>query len=341
MNKIQFKPANHSYLINDDNEYRPVLNVIPDFPPERFSLIYLYNDRKDYGENSIYQVMVKPNDVRIGWIFPGQALFSNEHDYAEDKFFCRYAYVALYKLLESNENIDNDEMSRKVFLVIDSENTSQIQDFNIDDYIISLYSFGYTFSGKGNLFSIRNITGRKKLYLKPLSPFLKDKSRYIYTLFKDHIPNAVDEISMFVFLYQIIEILISIIFDETLRKQLNIINNTSNIDIQQEKETFLVNISEKNRIKNLFNKTSIETSHSNALSLSCELLLKAYGQNYKSTVYGNLYKVRCMLVHQCYVLDKQGLRLIGEINDSLSSVIVDMLITYNLKVSKCITANNK
>lgn len=74
-------------------EYSPVLTLDTEYNPQNFKLVILYNKRRDCTENSIYPVYVKKQ--RIGWIFPIQALLSKSHDYAENRFFLKYACVAL------------------------------------------------------------------------------------------------------------------------------------------------------------------------------------------------------------------------------------------------------
>lgn len=72
-------------------EYYPKLNLDSEYDPLQYKYLFLHNEREDYSENSIFQVYV--GEQRIGWIFPIQALLSNQHDYAANTFFLRYAYV--------------------------------------------------------------------------------------------------------------------------------------------------------------------------------------------------------------------------------------------------------
>ena len=164
-----------NFIINESDEFHSILNVKQDYPPDRFCIYYLYNEREDYGENSIYQVFIYPSNTRIGWIFPGQALISDQHDYAQDPFFLKYAYVALYKILQVYDDFGPNIICDKVLLVIDSENTDRIPGFVLEDYIISLYSYGYTFTGKGNMFSSVNKVTGKHMHLKPISNILNNK----------------------------------------------------------------------------------------------------------------------------------------------------------------------
>lgn len=135
-------------------EYYPLLNLDAEYNPRDFEYYLLRNDREDYSENSIYQVYASKE--RIGWIFPIQALMSRQHDYVKNKFFLRYAYVASCWLLE-NINCYNQKFSEIVvlsdfyddtstILVLDKENTKKINNFQLEDYTVSLYQKGYSYS---------------------------------------------------------------------------------------------------------------------------------------------------------------------------------------------------
>ena len=93
MYKIQFDQISGRYIIDGIDNYMPVIRVVSEYSPERFDMVRLNNNRRDYVENNIYQVFASPLNKRIGWIFPGQALFSSQHDYADNPFFLKYAYV--------------------------------------------------------------------------------------------------------------------------------------------------------------------------------------------------------------------------------------------------------
>ena len=58
----------------------------------------------------------------------------------------RGAFDGAFYLEDFYESSDN-------VLVLDNDNCSKIQDFNLDDYVVSLYKNGYSFTGQGNLYS--------------------------------------------------------------------------------------------------------------------------------------------------------------------------------------------
>ena len=89
----------------------------------------------------------------MGWIFPIQALLSDEHDYAENTFFLKYAYIAIYLLLN---NIDEENVRKSsevlkitdfysedaIIFVLCKSNCKQINDFCYEDYIVDLFGHG-------------------------------------------------------------------------------------------------------------------------------------------------------------------------------------------------------
>lgn len=329
MNRVHFNINNNTFVVNETVEFKPVLCVTDEYPPDRFSLTLLHNERPDFGENCIFEVYVKPENERVGWIFPRQALFSNQHDFAENRFFLKYAFVAYYKLLEMNENLCEEEIPNQVLLLIDYENAANVPGFDLDDYTASLFSYGYSFSGNGNLLPFFIDYSTKKIRLKPLAKSIDTKKAYIQELFKTHLPKASDSISTFVLLYQIIEILISIVFDESFHNLLDEINASENVDLMLKKEKLIESTSEKKRLNILFsNKASVSSENLNALGDSCVNLLSKYKQEIFESIPDRLYSVRCLLVHRCYIFDSEGIELIKSINNAFVFVVVDLLTSF-------------
>lgn len=68
-------------------------------------MCFLYNN-VGVSENSIFKLYA--DGIRIGWIFPIQSLESQEHDYVQDEFYLKYAYIVVYKLLQMAELGDRE-----------------------------------------------------------------------------------------------------------------------------------------------------------------------------------------------------------------------------------------
>ena len=317
-------------------EYCPKLNLKPDYDPSQFRYVLLHNEREDYSENSIFQVYV--GEQRIGWIFPIQALLSNQHDYIDNQFFLRYAYVAFWLLLDDIKSIDEKEISSEIFLedfyddsltilLLDNENISRLEEvFNIEYYVVSLYQYGYSRSGKGNLESQIDRPD-KRIHLKPIAKELQ-QTKYIYTLFEKEIPKTHEAFARFHTYYQIVEILISVIFEDKFKKFVNQLEKSVE-SLFDQREDLGNMILEKQRVKWLFSEyVSIPQIDKNILDERCKRLLLENGKKVGSKMADNLYSVRCLLVHNMYVLNEYSHELLEDINKAFLDVIMDILLTF-------------
>lgn len=334
------KDNNVFEIFANDNEkiaeYDPALALDAEYNPENFRLIILYNKREDCTENSIYQVLVKKQ--RIGWIFPVQALLSQDHDYAENNFFLKYAYVAICLLLEQIEDknrgafhgdfyLEDFYESSDNVLVLDNDNCSKIQGFDLDDYVVSLYKNGYSFTGQGNLYSEIDPPD-KAIKLTAQSRELNNIP-YIVELFKKQIPAEREEFAMFYTYYQIIEILISAVFEVRFKKILSHLKeDTDNLFDKRDELNEIV--SEKNRIRWLFfNYAKIGTDTKNELNTVCVELLNSCGKKISKNVAENLYQVRCLLVHKLYTLTDAKKEILQKLNYLFLDALIDIILSFD------------
>ena len=341
---FSFDAKAECFLISDGNdniiEYKPPIDVVPCYEPTHFSCVFLSNDSPACTENSIYQVYV--GSTRIGWIFPVQALFSNEHNYSGNVYFLKYAFVAYYHLLEMLDDVDNNLCpsefsvadyyeSTKCLLVRDLDNCAKINNFNFDNYVVSLFQYGYSFTGHGNLDAdFESLKDKTRLTLHAISPDLG--TQYINDLFKIHFPQLNDDVTKFYFYYQIIEMMISTVFRVKFNNLLS--------EMKEDHETLfelrddITKIaSEKRRVRILFNEfvNGLDMSLLTDLNNACAQFLK---QNQKgvseNNFYENLYSTRCFLVHKLYSLNRESDETLKNINSSFLNILIRML--YNFKI---------
>jgi len=313
----------------------PVLPLDDEHDVNNFSYELFYNE--DNFENNIFQVCV--DSQRIGWIFPINALLSSEHDYADNIYFLKYAYIATYLLIRDINSIDEKTIPQDVNLVdyydkentifvIDKENTRQIEDFNIEDYIVSLFKYGYTRNENGN-FSPSPIKGNTRLNIRPISKELSGNPN-INALFINQFSLAKDnEIIKFHICYQIIELLISKVFEHKFKSLIeNLSDNPENLfDLREDLSTIAA---EKERIKCLFHEyTSYDSFDRTELGILCKQFLELNQKNYSEAPYSNLYSVRCMLVHKLYLLNDGSYNILGKINEHLLNITIDMLFSFH------------
>ena len=338
-----------------------VLTLDSEYKPEDYSLFILKSWVLDK-ENDIFQVFDKefykePNRVRLGWIFPIQALLSNEHQYADNKHFLKYAYVAFLKLLKNQEEyttfnplfskITNNYKLTDfygediIILVLCNSPLQKIDNFQVDNYITSLYSYGYYFCQPiENLKEIdtrsdsENPTG-KKLIIQKNSPCLQ-KEDYLYRLFKDLLKNEEHHLVRFYLLYQVIELIIQIVFERKILEEIKNFNNNPDKNIRKLKEK-IDNIStEKKRVSILIN-DDVKINNPNLL-ISCNELIKLFNDDdsnekddisKKEDLGGALYDVRCLIVHQFRKLpDKILEEKLREINKEFENIVIKIILDY-------------
>jgi hypothetical protein len=338
-----FDPDNNVFELKSDDGstllYHPILRLDREYDPKQYTFHFLANDSPSCSENSIFQVYI--GQQRIGWVFPFQALLSSDHDYAKNPYFLKYAYVAtellLQKIEETNKQVEPEQFYLEDYynteyslLVLSSENTAKIPDFNLEkDYLVGLFKYGYSFSEKGN--SLANLpisTEQNRLHIKPIATALSEIPTINY-LFREQLPFANSEVMRFHLCYQIIELLIEIIFKDKFEELIAEITETPD-KLSDHKDTLSKITGEKERIKELFDRYAprTESSYRTDLDAACQKLLTASNRKVSSSYYYNLYSVRCLIVHQLYSLSKDKLEILEEINKPFLNIIMDVLFTF-------------
>ena len=340
-NSLQYEKENNVFYLQNSVgkticEFWPKLQLDSEYNPSQYRYLFLHNEREDYSENSIFQVYV--DKQRIGWIFPIQALLSDQHDYAGNKFFLRYAYVAVWLLLNNIKSENEQEISSEIFLddfydnsltllVLDNENISRLEGtFGIENYTISLYQYGYSWSGRGNLDS-QIEKPDKIIHLKSIAKELQ-QTKYIYTMFEKEIPKIQEAFARFHTYYQIVEILISIVFEDKFKIFVDRLNKSVESLFEQREELGNM-ILEKQRVKWLFAEyVSISQREKNILDEQCKKLLQENNKKVGAGMAENLYAVRCLLVHSMYTLNEYSHEILEDINKAFLEVIMEMLLTF-------------
>ena len=340
-NSLQYEKENNVFYLQNSVgkticEFWPKLQLDSEYNPSQYRYLFLHNEREDYSENSIFQVYV--DKQRIGWIFPIQALLSDQHDYAGNKFFLRYAYVAVWLLLNNIKSENEQEISSEIFLddfydnsltllVLDNENISRLEGtFGIENYTISLYQYGYSWSGRGNLDS-QIEKPDKRIHLKPIAKELQ-RTKYIYTMFEKEIPKIQEAFARFHTYYQIVEILISIVFEDKFKTFVDLLKNSKE-SLFEQRDKLGNMILEKQRVKWLFAEyVSIPQTEKNILDEQCKKLLQENSKKAGVGMAENLYAVRCLLVHSMYTLNEYSHEILEDINKAFLEVIMEMLLTF-------------
>ena len=313
--------------------YKSLLSLDKSFVPDDFEMCFLYND--EVSENNIFNLYA--DGIRIGWIFPIQSLESQEHDYVHNEFYLKYAYIVVYKLLQVVEFADREYSDFSILdyysddiqiLVYDKRNANQIKNFDLSKYAVGLFSKGYSFCGEGNVFKKFDILD-KNIRVKQLPKPIRDIS-YINVLFMELIPLQESSYSKFHLIYQIIEILIGVVFNYKIKSFIHEIEVSSD-DLFEKREQLSKITTEKDRVIWLFdNFSSVELQKKEILNSLCEKMLQDNEKKYKGNNVGNnLYAVRCLIVHNLYSLDEDSRELLKELNNSFLDVVLDILFTFH------------
>lgn len=315
--------------------YKSLLSLDKSFVPDDFEMCFLYNNNDEVSENSIFNLYA--DGIRIGWIFPIQSLESQEHDYVHNEFYLKYAYIVVYKLLQMVEFGDREYSEFSILdyysddiqiLVYDKGNASEIERFDISNYAVDLFSKGYSFCGEGNIFTKLDAVDQN-IRVKQLPKQIRDIS-YINVLFMELIPLRDSSYSKFHLIYQIIEILIGVVFNYKFKSFIQEIEDSPD-DLFEKREKLSNITTEKDRVIWLFdNFSGVELQKKEILNSFCEKMLQDNEKKYKENNVGNnLYAVRCLIVHNLYSLDEDSRELLKELNNSFLDVVLDILFTFH------------
>ena len=315
--------------------YKSLLSLDKSFVPDDFEMCFLYNNNDGVSENSIFNLYA--DGIRIGWIFPIQSLESQEHDYVHNEFYLKYAYIVVYKLLQMVEFGDREYSEFSILdyysddiqiLVYDKGNASKIERFDISNYAVDLFSKGYSFCGEGNIFTKLDAIDQN-IRVKQLPKQIRDIS-YINVLFMELIPLRDSSYSKFHLIYQIIEILIGVVFNYKFKSFIQEIEDSPD-DLFEKREKLSDITMEKDRVIWLFdNFSGVELQKREILNSFCEKMLQDNEKKYKENNVGNnLYAVRCLIVHNLYSLDEDSRELLKELNNSFLDVVLDILFTFH------------
>ncbi len=291
-------------------------------------------------ENDIFQVFDKQVDVRLGWIFPIQALVSNAHDYVDNIYFLKYAYVATYLLL-NNIDEENKKNSRGVLnitdfypedtiiLILCKSNCNRIDNFCVWDYVVDLFGYGYSFL-PGFADGKKNIHVDKRVNIRRISNDVKDKM-FIIEIFKSLLAQtSLLPLAKFHMLYQIIELLIGDIFSHEFIEFNNKIGQDTN-NLFDMKEDLQRITGEKYRVKELFSTYShLDGVLKEKLMDVCNEILKESRKKEKTDVGDSLYSVRCLVFHNYGSIPPESRKIVEDINFIFEKIVIELLITFHL-----------
>lgn len=268
-------------------------------------------------ENDVFEIYETSLEERIGWIYPITILVSNDNDFSESKNLNKYKFVSQYKLLNENETtIEINSVSDKILItdiydeasiicICNKHTTSKIPNFNINDYVLSLYKYGYSFFqkshnrkkilDKADFIDEMRSQNRRRVYIKK-SLFDISTNNYISSLFTKHLLKTDDFLVRFIFLYQIIEQLMEDEFGILFQGFLDDFTKR-NITKNDFKESINNSSKERGLIKTVFDKTHIENRLKNDFETCFSFLYTDLNYIVKGSLPDKIYDFRNLLTH--------------------------------------------
>ncbi len=325
-------------------KYIPIADCTWD--KERFDM-YIFENPYLSAENDVFEVYETSLEERLGWIFPITILESNDNDFVNIKNLNKYKYIAYKKLLEQNVTVIQKENTYEfyklsnifkdsIICLLCKDATKNIQDFKIENYVLSFYDYGYLI--------LDNIIKSKPLYDKTdfLSVMRSERKRvtlkksnfeicnndFTKSLFlKEHLLQSDSYLVRFVFLYQIIEHFMTIEFEKQFDLCLEEYKN-NNLVKNDLKENIMTLSKERTLIRDVINRIPLNSELKDLFIQECKFLFKnvAFSPK-KESLPDKIYDLRNLVIHRLRELTnrKESLEKILEIFERL---MIDLLINY-------------
>ena len=358
LDKIEYIKNENVFKISDSKENYIKINYIPDFFSEwdenRYEL-YVFENHYLNAEIDIFQIYESSlkND-RLGYIFPLGLLEANEINYNEDEYphLKNYITIAYKKILQSDLSIQNSDFNKiynlsdlfKDYIVclLNKDSLAKIKTgFNIKDYILSFYGYGYL--------EYKNHLKNKSIFDK--SDFVKEmrlnrkritikKSNYdingndfIRSLFRDHLLQSDSHIVRFILLYQVLEHFIEDEFNREFELQLDNYKKGS-LSKNDLKENISKISRERDLIRTVINRISITNNIQIEFARECDFLFQELNLEFKKKTFtDNIYDLRNLITHRLRLLTSKNETLV-KIIEIFERIIVEILINYtNIEVS--------
>lgn len=305
--------------------------------------------KKNVNENDIFVVHDQANKKRLGWIFPVNALSSNNHDYYDNPHFLKYAYVGAKKAIdECGDHVytrkadANDGVlefsdifdDATVLLVLYKEHVPAGLENNYELLTPSLFKHGYVSLKSGNPNDIELLIEapeERKLNIQFVSQDV-DNYKIIGEILDRSIAYEKRAIFKFFFMYQIFELLIDNIYkieQRAVTKELIEAQGDSGKtkEVISKIQEFL---SEKKRINLLFGEYSSVKGQLVELKHYCNDLLTILGKEEGGEAQDCFYKIRNFIFHQYRDFPREGEDCLSNIVAEVINILPELLSTFKV-----------
>jgi F0F1-type ATP synthase delta subunit len=328
---------------------------------EDYEIVFLHNPYLN-AENDIFEVYLNDPDTRIGWVFPLQALVSDEHDKASNVHFLKYAFVAFNKLLLNHENFQINNLNYSpsislsledfypkdlIILIISKDKKSLVNNFSIEDYLPSLSVFGYyIYKINDNKKPINNYqeiedyfinirVDRQRLTLKKMCSTYSDNF-YIKQLYKNLLNGVLHPLMRFHYLYQIIELMSEDLYEVEFLKSIE--DYSSKKLTRNDLRENLTSLNERKRLGKIITENSIEQSIKTDLFQECNKILTDFEKEANDSS-DALYDLRNLITHNFRKITErqEHLSTLEYVNFRFELLINELLINFKEEMLQTLT----
>lgn len=332
-----------------------------DYLVEDYNIVFLHNPYFN-AENDIFEVYVNEPDTRIGWIFPLQALLSQEHDKAQNEHFLKYAFVAFNILLLNHDNFKIKEQNYSattiytledfypkdlIILIVCKDKLSQIQNFKISKYLPSLASYGYyKYKINDNRKPIEGYNdiadyfkelrkNKQRITIKKICNLYSDNF-YIKELYKNLLNGELHPLMQFHYLYQIIELMLEDLYEVEFNKSVE--EYASKKLTRNDLRENLTTLNERKRLSKIINENTIEGSIKTDLLQECLKILVEFDKN-ATELPDALYDLRNLVTHNFRLITEkqEHLKNLDYVNFRFELLINELLINFKEEMLQPLT----
>ncbi|EFJ7398209.1 hypothetical protein ACP37V_001113 [Escherichia coli] len=321
---------------------------IAEYDKDNYDIFFLL--KKDVKENDVVKLIASDTNKSIGYLLPVISLESNDHDYAADKYFLRYAYIGIQEALcrckknSLETKLDLNKYTFKLTDIFDDELVICIiykPHFNLTDFSkISpiLFKHGYIrFDSK---------TSKQIIYKPSTDDEFNNKitlcqinnsiieAPLIDKILHEQFPIERNIAFKFFILYQIIELLIERVYQH--QQNIIISNLVANVgNLSKSKDiigSFQEISSEKRRLKLLFSKYINNFENKTTLTASCYALVRdAIDQSIDEgkDIVEYFYPIRNFIVHNYRNFPENKLRILDDIINEFINALPSILKNYD------------
>ncbi|VEB95347.1 Uncharacterised protein [Cedecea lapagei] len=344
--------------LNNPLDYKETRTMLAErnYVPEEYEVVFLL--KKDIKESDITPVRYRFTDdyKNIGFLIPILALESTEHEYAQDRHFLLYSYIATVELLKNfpqysyvkdiifngNKFIISDLVSQD--LVIGIFWKKDIESLTISSLSVCLFEEGYV--GLSSRLPSELVFSKKNIESLPEEGAIKANKLSLKLLNSDVVDHVLIEKILFLYfpyeknppfkfflLYQIVELLMSYILQNEYDLILSQLQNTqqNNIKSRDILDKIKEFTAEKKRITLLFNNySSVSTELSDLRKTSIAYIEKMIDADISSEKKCEeyFYLIRNFIVHNMISLNEANNNELEEVNEHLTKVIPSILNTF-------------